>query len=298
MIIVKLMGGLGNQMFQYAAARRLALRHGTEVAFDGSYFEACPVGDTVREYALHHFSIAARFATPREIAETSGLCNGIWTKTLLEMRRVTGLTRYSNNLFREPQSGFCPEVLGLPDNVYLAGYWHSERYFADVGATIRQELTVRSALAGRNQELAARLASSESVFMHFRRGDYVESAKTAAFHGVLPLGYYQQALDTLRARVSHPRLFIFTDDPQWVRQHVAFSVPFEVVDHNPPRHGYEDLRLMSLCRHAIIANSSFSWGGAWLMQNPDKIVIAPRQWFAEASMNPTELTPPGWMRID
>ena len=155
MIIVKLMGGLGNQMFQYAAARRLALRHGSEVVFDGSYFKECPAGDTPRKYELHHFPVVARFGTPLEIAEMSGACGSLWQRTKVGIRRATGLACYPVRRFSEPDTHFCPEVLNLPDNIYLAGYWHSERYFADVAQPIREELTVRADLVGKNREVAA-----------------------------------------------------------------------------------------------------------------------------------------------
>jgi len=298
MIIVRLMGGLGNQMFQYAAARRLALRHGTDVAFDDSYFKQCPPGDTPRVYMLHRLSVVARFATATEVAEMGGAAKSLWKRVLVGMRRAAGLVRHPPQQFREPYARFCPEVLHLPDDVYLIGYWHAEQYFADVAETIRAELMVRTTLTGRNLESAQRISDCESVAVHFRRGDYVSSAKTMAFHGVFSPDYYQMALDALQSRVNRPRLFVFSDDPQWVRQHVKFSVPFEVVDHNPPGQEHEDLRLMSLCRHAIIANSSFSWWGAWLNSNPDKVVIAPRRWFADERMNSSDLIPPNWLRVE
>lgn len=296
MIIVKLMGGLGNQMFQYAAARRLALQHGAAVAFDGSYFEACPAGDTLRKYELHHLAVVARFATPLEIAELSGTCRSRPQRLLIGVRRAAGLACHAH-VFREPRARFCPEVLDLPDNVYLCGFWHSERYFADVAGEICEELKVRTELQGINREMAERICSTESVAVHFRRGDYVDSAKTAAYHGVLPLAYYHRALDHLRARgVVNPRLFVFSDDSRWVRDHVDFPLPVEFVDHNPHEVSYEDLRLMTLCRHAIVANSSFSWWGAWLNRKPDKIVVAPRRWLIHDTM--PDLIPPGWVRVD
>jgi hypothetical protein len=298
MIIVRLMGGLGNQMFQYAAARRLSLRHGVDVVFDGSCFDNCPEGDTPRQYQLGMLAITARFATPLEIAEISGLYRSIWQKLSVGMRRFTGIARYPTNLFREPSEHFCPDVLNLPDNVYLIGYWQSEKYFTDVANVIREELTIKAKPVGENRKLADQISNTESIAVHFRRGDYVTSVKTASYHGVVPLKYYYRALDYLQKKVKNPHLFVFSDDHQWVLDNVEFPVPAENVIHNPSELGCEDIRLMSLCKHNIIANSSFSWWGAWLNSNPGKIVIAPRRWISDSSVDLPDLIPTNWVRMD
>lgn len=296
MIIVKLMGGLGNQMFQYAAARSLAQRHNTEVAMDCSFLANPPPGDTPRQYFLDSLAVKQRFASVHEIAEIGGLYRSVSQKVLLRIRRLACIAK-SENIFREKGLNFCPEFLGLPDNVYLDGFWQSERYFADIAEIIRKEFAVSDEPRGRNLELAGRIKSTEGVSVHFRRGDYLNSAKTAAYHGLPGIDYYHRALDKIREYVSDPKLFVFSDEPDWVRQNIEFPVPFEIVDHNPPERGVEDLRLMSCCRHAIIANSSFSWWGAWLITNPQKMVVAPSRWFAAAENDPVDLIPDSWIRV-
>lgn len=297
MIIVRLMGGLGNQMFQYAAARRLALRHGAEVAFDLSAFDEAPSGDTPRKFELHHLSVSARLATPLETAEMSGAYRSALQKAHSWLRRVTGQKCYSRNVFVERDSSFCSEVLNLPDNVYLRGYWQSEKYFQDVTKSLRDELMVRNDPSGRNRELLSRISATQSVAVHFRRGDYANNPETSAYHGTPSPEYYRQAISFLCERVENPFLYVFSDEPEWVKQNMAFSVPAEIVDHNPPEMGYEDLRLMSSCKHAIIANSSFSWWGAWLIRNPDKLVIAPHRWLNRAEDSISDRLPPGWLQV-
>jgi hypothetical protein len=295
-IVVKLMGGLGNQMFQYAAARRLALRHGTSVAVDLSYFQHCPEGDTPRRYELGKLCVQARIATPLEAAELSGLDLTASMRLKMMGRRLLGnsLTR---SFYPEAPDRFCHEVLDLPDNVYLYGYWQSVDYFADVADILRTELQVRTAPEGRNLELSAQICATESVAVHFRCGDYVSSAKTAAFHGALAENYYQRAVEELSRRVVNPHFYVFSDDPDWVRRSITFSVPTTIIDHNPPDQGHEDLRLISLCRHAIIANSSFSWWGAWLIDYPAKFVIAPRRWFTDGRAV-SGLLPETWTTLE
>lgn len=296
MIIAKLMGGLGNQMFQYAAARRLALKHGTEVVLDASYFSHCPPVDTPRQFELGNLSVRKRFATPLEAAEMSGLCNSVLLNVRIKLRRFLG-TGIKSKLYREAPGNFCHEALDLPDNVYLLGYWQSERYFQGISAILREEFKVNSPLEGINKDFAAKISATEAVAVHFRRGDYISSVKTAAVHCNLTESYYDHAVKELCQTVDNPHLYVFSDDPAWVRKSISFPVPATIVDHNSPDQCHEDLRLMTLCRHAIIANSSFSWWGAWLIDNPSKVVIAPQRWFSDQGMQSKDLIPPDWLQV-
>ncbi|WP_027714731.1 alpha-1,2-fucosyltransferase [Desulfuromonas sp. TF] len=297
MIIVRLMGGLGNQMFQYAAARRLALQHDAELAFDSGYFAQAPPEDTPRRYELGHLGIRARFAGPDEVAELSGRCRDCWQRMRLHLRRLSGFSHYRSHIVKERTGRFDPEVLTLPDNVYLQGYWHSERYFNDQAEIIRRELAVRTPLVGQNLELSKHIGRVDAVAVHVRRGDYATSGKTRAFHGLLSPSYYANAMSALRAQVTDPHIFVFSDDSEWVANHLRLDVPTTYVNHNPPDRGHLDMQLMSLCRHAIIANSSFSWWGAWLIDNPDKVVVAPQRWFAEPDRQTADLLPAGWLQV-
>jgi Glycosyl transferase family 11. len=181
--------------------------------------------------------------------------------------------------------------------MYLVGNWQSEKYFADYADTIREDLTLRMPPAGRNAAAAERISAIQSVAVHVRRGDYVSRPVTNRFHGTCGLDYYERAVAFLEDAYPDLRYYVFTDDPEWVRARMCLSVPFLVCDRNRPSEAHLDLYLMSLCRFHVIANSTFSWWGAWLSTRPDKQVVAPHRWFAGAdpARYPTDdLIPSSW----
>lgn len=180
---------------------------------------------------------------------------------------------------------------------YLQGYWQSERYFLKHKGTIRSDFTFRQPPSGQNAELSRTILNSVAVSIHVRRGDYVSNAKTFAKHGTCTPEYYFKAIEIVRQRVPEARFFAFSDDPQWVAEVLAPRYPgLVLVDHNQAEDSYNDMRLMSLCWHHIIANSSFSWWGGWLNPDPGKIVIAPRNWFANGK-DSTDLIPETYIRL-
>lgn len=292
MIIVYLQGGIGNQMFQYAAARRLALRLGVPLKLDLSRLTVELPGVTPRSYALKYFLIEAEEATQEETAALFQPPEGRFSRLA---RRLAPVSRRSH--MRQHGFGFDPAVLSLQDNVLLDGYWQSERYFADVAGQVRSDFTLREDATGTNLETAAMMLECDSVSVHIRRGDYVSDPRAAAKYASCSDGYYRKAVDMVAQRVSRPRFFVFSDDPCWVKEHFSLPHGMIVVDHNDPDAAHEDLRLMSLCRHHIIANSSFSWWGAWLDPRPDKIVVAPARWFTAPSARPRDLVPESWFRV-
>jgi hypothetical protein len=296
MIIVKLMGGLGNQMFQYAAARRLAIHHNTELKLDLSFLQNQKM-TSHRIYGLKHLSIESSCANPLELIRYTGIYKNRPMSNLVRMLRAIGLLAPCANMCVERQFHFDPAVLGAPDNTYLDGYWQSEKYFMEIEKTIHNEFAVSSEPDDWNQRMAEDIKTSESISIHVRRGDYVSDKTTVEYHGVCSLEYYRTAIDMILLHTRSPRIFIFSDDPAWVKKNLGIHYPMTLMDHNDPYHGHEDLRLMSLCRHHIIANSSFSWWGAWLSHNPNKIVIAPKKWFKKAGINTIDLLPDGWIRI-
>lgn len=292
MIIVKLMGGLGNQMFQYAAARSLALRHGVPLKLDMSFLEGSQIGNTRRHYALGHFAVTADKATSWEVSQMTG-CGRTTLETIAS--RISGAF-HRFVYYRERCFHYDKQVFHLPDNTYLEGYWQSEKYFDDIAEIIRQEFTVVTLPDRKNRELADYIRTVPAVSLHVRRGDYVNDPVTKAVHGVCNIEYYCKAVELLLQSVDNPYLFIFSDDPNWCATNLRLPFPACFVDYNS-EYPHEDLRLMSLCRHHIIANSSFSWWGAWLSNNPTKIVIAPKTWFNDATINTDDITPVGWQRI-
>lgn len=294
MIVVRLIGGLGNQLFQYAAGRRLALVQRAELKLDVTGL-GNPESRAVRHYELAPFNKLQTFASPQEISKYTQPSSGMLTRLI---RRITRKSpQFPMSYIKEKHFQFDPYILDLPDEVYLDGYWQSERYFSDIAEIIRKELTVKVPLSGRNSELASQIQGCQAVSLHVRRGDYVTEPVTNQVHGICGLDYYSQAVAHISSKVNEPVFFVFSDDPAWAREHLALSYPVHIVDHNDVDQGYEDLRLMSLCRHHITANSSFSWWGAWLNPLPDKIVVAPERWFNNYDADTRDICPAGWVRL-
>ncbi len=293
-IVTRLMGGLGNQMFQYAVGRALALRTGATLKLDLSHYAA----DGHRRYELGCFRIEATPATSRDLARF-GLAGAPLPRQLDRIRRLlrSRMAPAGFPIIRERNFRFDPEVVSLQGSAYLEGYWQSERYFLDQAETLRREFEPVDAPGPENAEIAARIGAANAVSVHVRRGDYVGNAAASRYHGTCSLDYYRAAVDYVGARTPAPHLFIFSDEPAWVRANFHLGVPSTVVDVNPPHRGLRDMQLIALCRHHIIANSSFSWWGAWLGCAPGKIVVSPRRWFNLASIDTRDRVPDAWMRL-
>lgn len=268
LIIVKLIGGLGNQMFQYAFGRNLSGRLGVQLKLDISGFETY----RLRRYSLGALNIVEAFASNHEIAMSPHVS--------------------------EVGFAFDPRALLLPDGCHLDGYWQSEKYFAGCDEILREEFSVRTALKGPSVELAQRMRSQTSVSLHVRRGDYVANPHTAAVHHVCDAEYYERCIDYMGGKLENPEFFVFSDEPEWARENLRIPYPTTVVSHNDVLSDYDDLRLMGMCDHHIIANSSFSWWGAWLNPSSEKIVIAPRLWFGPSGPQDTQdVVPSNWVRM-
>jgi len=292
MIVIRLQGGLGNQLFQYAAARRLAYQHKTEVVIEDSYFSDSRNGHTQWQYDLGNLNVALRFPTTGERKSFLPYCRHPW-RLLRTVVSLPGRYRY----VRERHFHFDPRILHLPDNVFLDGYWQSEKYFVDIDDLLRTELSFRDELSPEEKNFANAIKASSAVSIHVRRGDYVTNPRAAATHGTCSLDYYQRAASYMKERIGSPTYFVFSDDPEWALRHMTFLSAGEHVVNVQTKSGFRDLRLMSLCKHNIIANSSFSWWGAWLNTHARKIVVAPQKWFATGQFNTHDLIPCAWVRV-
>jgi hypothetical protein len=295
MVIVQLIGGLGNQMFQYAAGRALALHHRTALKLDISAFASYPL----RTYRLHHLRIHEDFATPQEVAAVQAGGWNRFTRLLWRIqRKVRVLRYYQETIFREQQLWvYDSNILRTRKDVYLVGSWQSEKYFAAIADLIREEFQLREEPSATSRELAEHMRTCQAVSLHVRRGDYVTNPRTYQIHGVCSLEYYARSITYIAQHVERPTFFVFSDDPDWARAHIRPGHPTVYVTHNGAARDYEDLWLMSQCKHHILANSSFSWWGAWLCRNPDKIVLAPREWLRDPNVCTRDLLPTGWMQI-
>lgn len=290
MIISKLIGGLGNQMFQYAAGRRSAHVNNTQLKLDITGYEK-QIGITPRKYLLHIFTIQENISSINEINRLKN--KGFIRKVIKKINPFL-----QNNLYiKERYFNFDPSMLNICENSYLEGYWVSDKYFKDIENTIRKEFTFKDEPDVTNQKTINQIRNCESVSIHIRRGDYVSDPKTNQFHGVCGLDYYHQAIKYMTSKIKNPYFFVFSDDPKWCKTNLQLKYPVIYVSHNLGKKDYEDMRLMSLCKHNIIANSSFSWWGAWLNKNKNKIVIAPKKWFQDKSINTNDLIPESWTKI-
>lgn len=283
MISTRIRGGLGNQLFQYCAGRALALRHGVDLSLDLRDYDrpkAFKVG-------LDHFNITT--VPPENLPPSKE--DGV-IKLVSKLLRGGGMKTY-----RETSMGYDTGYERLGDNTHLKGYWQSERYFWDVAAQIREDLQIVTPPNAKNAEMLAEISGCTAVSLHIRRGDYVSNEKYNAAHGTCDLNYYERAAGFVAEQVEAPVIYAFSDDPAWVAENL--KLPFEVryVGHNDGDTNYEDLRLMAACKHHIIANSSFSWWGAWLNPDPAKTVIAPTRWYADPDKTNPDILPESWLTI-
>ena len=279
MVTVVLKGGLGNQAYQYAFAERLRAE-GNEVQFDRSAMDA----DVARAYKLDFFNVDI-------------LCG---------QRR--------GNYVNEGSILYQPEFIKkYAEDTILDGYWQCEKYFLPVEDRVRASLTLRNQPSEQTLQVAREIeACVNPCFLHVRRTDNL-SVRGMAFHGIAPSSYYEQAAQYIAERGPDLTFFVFSDDIEWCKENVRLDYPTIFVDHNTTgvdcnteywltkrNDGteHEDLFLMSKCQNAIIATSTFGWWGAWLMRNPDKIVIAPKQWFVgNFDEMGRDIIPQNWIRM-
>lgn len=298
MIVVRIMGGLGNQLFQYAAGRSLAAHHNTHLKLDLNWFDEILSRNDVtkRKYELSKFSLVGDVASQQEIENISynpydNSLKGIFFRLLrkLNLHQSTyfaekDFTRFDQNFFKTKK------------NTYLMGYWAQEKYFQHIEATIRREFTLKVDVSHESKQIADDIHNGESVSLHIRRGDYLTQNNQQSLFYVLPIDYYRSAIQYIQNELKDFHVFIFSDDPDWVKDHLRFDTPTTFVTHNTDNHAHEDMWLMSLCKHHIIANSTFSWWGAWLSKNTDKLIIAPKQWYSPQSTKSPSL-PSNWVRL-
>jgi hypothetical protein len=291
MIVVQLSGGLGNQMFQYATGRALAARHGAQLVLDSSWIEGQggAASTEVRRYELGCFGLEAPLTSVDQVARLR--------RSVLPSRRPL-LRELVEPAFGET----CPELLQAPDNTYLRGYWQNVSYFEDAEPLLRRDFTFRPEIAAAQAELAREITESPvpSVSLHVRRSDYVTDPGIRDRMGTLEPEYYSRALDALGSGIGSVRLFVFTDDPEWCTSNLRLSEQDVVVGATRAEADKwaSIMHLMTLGDHHLLANSSFSWWGAWLNPSPAKIVVAPRPWLQDPRWEESGRIPDDWVRID
>ena len=292
MIVVKLMGGLGNQMFQYAAGRSLAQRTGSKLFMDLSWFDIAYTTDTIREYELDCFGLPNSFKSVNSLT----LIEKFEPTLKSRLYKVTkGLRKPYAIHFIEKDQTYNKAFESLEGNVYLDGWWQSQKYFKDIRSQLLKDFTNKKDPQGQNVDWLKSIQSSNSISLHVRRGDYANNKNTKSYHGLIGLDYYKAASSKIAKKVKDPHFFVFSDEPEWCKKNLKLDFPTTYISGN--KDGSEDLRLMKNCKHNIIANSSFSWWGAWLNRHPDKMVIAPKRWFSDPKANATDIVPAEWVRL-
>lgn len=299
MIIVRLMGGLGNQMFQYAAAKAVAIRNNTILKIDTTLLEENkknPHGIvTHRELDLDIFNLRLIHASQREVEYFNGkkyasIPGKLFNKALFLFRK--------RNLIIESGKTFEARLLKLPDNKCLVGSWQSEKYFKDVADEIHQAFKFRRPVLDASKAILDNINDCDSICVNVRRGDYVTSPIYSKTLGAFGVEYYHAGLDYFTDKLNNPRVFVFSDDLNWCRENLRVKFPVEYIGHEHAGERFGNyLQLMKQCRHFVIPNSSFGWWGAWLSEYSQKKIIAPLRWFIDRSIDSRDLVPEDWLRI-
>ena len=295
MIVVSMKGGLGNQLFQYAIGRRLSLARGCQLGLDLAWYDDPEVrlGTTPRKYELGQFNIAASRAAKSDVERIRSIGSRSFRGRSTLAR--AGILRPRGWIRERTPFRFDSFVAAAGDESYLDGYWQAARYFSDIDDVIRADLAFEQPATAETVRQLTQIEASTSVGVHVRRGDYTTSQ---SHHPLCSAAYYQRAMERLLSRVPDAKFFVFSDDPRWAADNIARIGPLEVVAHNDNESGYEDLRMFAACRHHVIANSTFSWWGAWLNPRPGKIVIAPDRWLTSIATAATDLLPSGWEVVE
>ena len=303
MIIVNLKGGLGNQMFQYACGRALSLRRKDILKLDVTGYGRTAGIDTPRQYALKAFNIDESFANSSEINNLKyplGIFSKGWRFVKAKVFRQYNVN-FSSSMF---------DRLNKKSNVFMDGFWQTEKYFSDQADTLRKDFTLRETMSSEAQRILEEIkssstVSSSSISLHIRRGDYVSDKNAQKTFSGITLDYYKEAVRYIENTYTNQNkkqilhIFLFSDDIEWVRQNLSLShtMTFVSLPPNAKNRDAEEIVLMSSCDHNIIANSSFSWWGAWLNQNPSKIIVAPKVWSKKEQWNYRDIIPTSWIRI-
>ena len=291
-------------MFQYAAGLALAHRRRTILKLDVSWFREYAEHEEHNRYALGCFNISEHFATREEIERTRGVrLTRVerWSKTWAQRLHFFRYARRMDEVgtwHRAKSFAYDPEFAELPDETYLEGMWQSEKFFEPISDLVRLHFSFRYPPPTDVLKTVRLIQSKHSVAVHFRRGDYIRNEQYARVNGALGLGYYQRAVEMMLQRDSDLELFVFSDDIDAVEKEFRPDCPCHFVRSAGEWNAFDGMRMMSMCDHAIIANSTFSWWAAWLGEGPHKRVIAPKRWFADGSAyDSADLVPNRWERV-
>ncbi|MFA6251742.1 MAG: alpha-1,2-fucosyltransferase [Candidatus Paceibacterota bacterium] len=291
MIIVKLKGGMGNQMFQYALGRALSLKYNVPLGFDLSFLlNITPrLNFTFRNYDLDIFNIKADIVPSYKIPLMNKVFKGKIGRIFDYLRRLLSFDRGI-----EKYPWFKSSILHIGPNAYLDGYWQSYKYFEDIADIIREDFTLKNKLSLNIENLKEEINNCSSLCIHVRRGDYVGNK----YHEIVGKDYYEQGIKKIETLVTIDKIYVFSDDIKWCEDNMKFSYSTMFVGEEfSGEKGEGHMFLMSQCKYFVIPNSSFSWWGAWLSNYKNKIVIVPKKWFPWQIINKSDIAPKEWIKI-
>lgn len=274
-IKLKLTGGLGNQMFQFAAGYSIAKKKNIDLNFDLSWYN--------RRNIHNGFELKNVF----DIFHRVNFLNKPFSLKLF-LSKID----FTYKIYDEPHFHYDPKIVNIPNHCFLRGYWQSEMYFSEYAQEIKKIFRFDKNFDDENTKIANDITNNKSVSLHVRRGDFL--LKKNHNHQVDLTKFYLESIDKVLKNIDKPKFFIFTDDPYWVSQNFLINYNFKVVNINKNNNSFFDMKLMSLCKINILANSSFSWWGAWLNDNRDKVIFAPKKWFNDRSIKTDSLFPKTW----
>ena len=295
MIVVKLMGGLGNQMFQYAFGKNLAIKNNTHLKVDTAFLlDRTPrEGFVFRDFDLDIFTLKADTVAENEVEE--------FKRSKPFFSRLLSGGNSNTTIINEKVFHFDPSAVVMNKNSYASGYWQSEKYFQEIEAIIRKEFSFKTALNEFESELNSEILNTNSVCINFRRTDFVHVKNSADTHGATELSYYENAIQLITSKVENVHFFIFSDDIEWCKLNVKTNFPTTFVGHEYKGEKFSSyFQLMINCKHFIIPNSTFAWWAAWLSQNENKIVIAPKRWFLDVNLQNAsmDIFPSSWIQLE
>jgi len=293
MIITRIDGGLGNQLFQWAYGLYLAERHGTELLMDVSSYASGPQ----HGYLLNHYGVNAQTAGPEVLHRVPRRYRPDARWQLRDLVPAGALPGSNLRRHKESPFGFHPRHLAVGDHSYLVGYWQSEQFFPGLRPKLLIELQLNKPLSDRSRRVAEGMLGTQSVAVHVRRGDYVNNSAAAQIYCHLKLDYYRRAVEQWAQRRTGVKVFVFSNDIPWCQQNLQLPWPIQYVGHNTAATAHEDLELLRQANCCVIANSTFSWWGAWLNERPDKVVYAPPQWFQPQTYDGSAILPREWQIV-
>ncbi|MBN2091921.1 alpha-1,2-fucosyltransferase [candidate division KSB1 bacterium] len=280
-------------MNQFALGRCLSLKNNCELKLDLSWFDAMKSDCTYRTFKLNRFKLNMQTASQEEINDIKGQKN-----RFDKLKRVKAkYLRFKNQTYviEKKNNKFDSSILKLHPPVYLEGYWHTHRYFIEAYNCLKKDFTLKDILVAPSSRTLDKIRSVNSVSVHIRRGDYISNPSNLKRYGTVTLEYYQKCLEYISNQINDPHFFVFTDDFDWAKQYIKTDFPISWMDQKTPEKDCVDLWLMTNCMHHVIANSTYSWWGAWLASNPDKIVINPVKWNNTEKQYNRDRSPDHWL---